>query len=110
MGKFYIEGCNFTNNGVGIQAPEGAELSIKGTNFERNGQAIFIYESKGSFIEQNFNPGVPQENLEQAAHQLKTSAPSEYPSILEKFGINKWLKPAVDISTIAANIATLFGR
>lgn len=52
MGKFYIDGCNFNDNGVGIQAPESAELSIKGTNFERNGKAILIYESKGSFIEQ----------------------------------------------------------
>ncbi|HGP0312962.1 TPA: hypothetical protein ACLE2D_003738 [Citrobacter freundii] len=110
MGKFTFEGCNFNGNEVGIQAPESAEMSFKKTSFERNGEAILIYENKGSFIEQNFNPGVPLENLEQAAHQLKTSDPSEYPSILEKFGINKWLKPAVDISTIAANIATLFGR
>ncbi|MDN4386575.1 hypothetical protein OA824_18195 [Citrobacter portucalensis] len=110
MKNFTFDSCSFINNEVGIRATDSTEMDFKNTRFEDNGIAIFIYESKDSFLEQNFTRSIPPETLELAAHQLKTADASEYPFILDKFGISKWLKPAADLTTIATNIASLFGK
>ncbi|EPM8571631.1 hypothetical protein ACTR53_003558 [Escherichia coli] len=110
MGKHTFEGCTFINNTIGVRAPECTELVFKETTFSGNGEAISIYESQKSFLEENFIPGAPLENIHQAAHQLQTVEASEYPSILDKYEISKWLKPATDITTVAVNIVSLFGK
>lgn len=105
---FKFVGCNFIGNGIGIKAHSGTEIHVDTTTFSRNGSAVVIYDSKDELLKELFKPGVPRDVIESAAEALRQAQETEYPSILERYEIGKWLKAGADLSTIVANIMSLF--
>lgn len=105
---FKFKGCTFEDNSTGILAHSDAQVSVDSTKFTGNDRAVFIYNSKDEILEEFFRSGVPLPALEGAANEMRTAHETEYPSILEKYDLSKWIKAGADLSTIGANIMSFF--
>ncbi|HHM1138029.1 TPA: hypothetical protein ACRGQ0_004967, partial [Klebsiella pneumoniae] len=106
------EGCEISNNGIGISAPESANVTAKDTKFINNGVSIEVRSD--DILAQllpYFREGVPHSQLIELIKLVQsnpTLTDEQKTEAVKSKGLDSWLEVGANAATIVSAIAAFF--
>lgn len=106
-----FDGCNISENKIGVRTPADADLKFKNTDIVKNEVGVDIYISKEMADKLQLPEDTPQEYLDEVEKLLKENAEKDEKSkleLLENSRLFKWLGHASSVATLATTLIVMF--
>ncbi|EKL1152374.1 TPA: hypothetical protein ACK1LG_004589 [Klebsiella pneumoniae] len=108
----HLEGCEISNNGIGISAPESANVTAKDTKFINNGVSIEVRSDDIlAKLSPYFKEGVPHAQVIELIKLVQanpTLTDEQKTEAVKSKGLDSWLEVGANAATIVSAIAAFF--